>query len=75
MIAGRVNIVKNSRDFDPDRLTTMTNHLRKTHHQVIVRCVGEITIEATLLNVDSVRVDHFAAGTGRVRGRGAGDEG
>ena len=37
LIAGRVSIVKDSRDFDPDRLTTITNHLRQTRHQVAVR--------------------------------------
>ena len=60
LIAGRVNIVKDPRNFDSDRLTAMTNHLRQTCHQVIVRCVGQVAIEPTLLDMNTVRVDHFA---------------
>ena len=74
LIAGRVDVVENSRDFDPDRLTTMTNHLRQTRHQVIVRGIGEVAIEPTFLVVEILRVNYFAAGSGRMMGdRGAED--
>ena len=66
LIAGWVDIVEDFRDFDPDGLTTMTNHLRHARHQVVVRCIGEIVIEPTFLYMDAVWVDHFAAGTDRV---------
>ncbi len=61
LIAGRVNIVKDPRNFDSDRLTAMTYHLHQTCHQVIVRCVGQVAIEPKLLDMNTViRVDHFA---------------
>ena len=45
----------------------MINHLRQARHQVVVHCIGEIVIEPTLLQMDTVKVDNFAAaGTGRV---------
>ena len=44
----------------------MSNYLCQTRHQVVVRCIGQVVIEPTLLDMDTVRVDHFAAGTGRV---------
>jgi len=63
LIAGRIDIFKNSRNFYSDGLTTMTDYLCQASHQVVVRWVGQVAIEPTLLDMDTIGVDLLAAGT------------
>ena len=44
----------------------MTTHLRQAGHQIVVRRVGQVAIEPAFLEVDTVRVGFFTAGTGRM---------
>jgi len=41
----------------------MTDYLCQASHQVVVRWVGQVAIEPTLLDMDTIGVDLLAAGT------------
>ena len=64
LVAGWIYVVEDPGDLHPDRLATATNHFSYARHHPIVSAVGEITVESTLLGMDTKDVHVLTTGTG-----------